>query len=142
MDRAKHSCSKPVAAINTINTSASSMSFSSNESVVHPSATVLGMSRNPVAYVAPNGSSVLEATSNSDMSNASFISDPLPLITTISKSPLEEASLLHVPHLYWKCLISGRDFPVIFEALIDHRSSSVLISEKYVSKLRLHQKCL
>jgi len=142
VDRAKRSCSKPLAAINTNNASTSSTSFSSDESVVHPVAAVLGMSRNPVAYIAPNGSSILEATSESDTSNASFVSDPIPLVTAVSKSPLEEASPLHIPHLYWKCLTSGRDFPVIFEVLIDHGSSSILISEEYVLKLGLRRKRL
>jgi len=100
------------------------------------------MSRNPVAYVATNGSSVLDATSDSDTSSASFVSDPLPLIAAVSKVPLEEASPLHIPHLYWKCLASGRNFPIVFKALIDHGSSSVSISEEYILKLRLCHKHL
>ena len=38
--------------------------------------------------------------------------------------------------------MSGRDSPVTFDALIDHGSFAVLISEEYVLKLGLHCKHL
>jgi hypothetical protein len=58
--------------------------------------------------------------------------------------PPKEASSLHVLHLYWRCLASSNtnDFPIIFDALIDHGSSAALISAEYVSKLGLHRKRL
>ena len=34
------------------------------------------------------------------------------------------------------------DFPVTLDVLIDHGSSAVLISNEYVTKLRLQHKCL
>src|ERR1700683_829323 len=50
---------------------------------------------------------------------------------------------MHVPHLFWHCLAHGPDkFPLTFRTLIDHGSSAVLISEKYVVKLGLRQRCL
>ena len=122
VDHTKCLCSKHMAAINTNTTLTSSSSFSLGESVVHPVAAILCVSHNPVTYISPNRSSILEATSDFDTSNALLVSDPLPLVTAISKSPLKEVSLLNVPHLYWKCLTSSRYFPVIFEALIDHGS--------------------
>ena len=36
----------------------------------------------------------------------------------------------------------ANEFPSIFDALIDHGSSTALISEEYVSKLGLSRKCL
>jgi hypothetical protein len=101
------------------------------------------MSRNPVAYIASNASSVLERSLNgdSDSSVSQSVSDPSP--PNIHK-PLKEASPLHVPHLYWRCLTSGKtnEFPMMFDALIDHGSSAALISEEYVIKLGLRCKRL
>jgi Reverse transcriptase (RNA-dependent DNA polymerase)/Aspartyl protease len=53
-------------------------------------------------------------------------------------------SPFHVPHLYWRCLTSGRDheFPISFEALIDHGSSSVLIRDSFVNDLGLKRRRL
>jgi hypothetical protein len=64
-------------------------------------------------------------------------------LTPVSK-PLKEAAPLHVSHLYWRCLTSGNtnEFPVIFEALIDHGSSAVLISEDFARQLGLRRKQL
>jgi hypothetical protein len=103
---------------------------------------VVSMSRNSVVYVAPNTSSVLEPTSDSDTSSGSFVSDLIPAIASIATVPLKEAAPLHVPHLYWNCLASGKEFPILFRALIDHGSSAVLISDEHVSKLGLHHKHL
>ena len=49
------------------------------------------------------------------------------------------ASPLHMPHLYWRCLTSRQDqeFPISFEALIDHGSSSVLIRKYLANELGL-----
>jgi hypothetical protein len=57
-------------------------------------------------------------------------------------APLKEVAPTHVPLFYWKCLAGSKDFPVIFEALIDHGSSTILISEDFLSKLGLCRKCL
>ena len=120
-------------------------SFSSNESILHPVAAVLGMSRNPVTYVAPKASSIIRGFSGSDSDNSSvlFVSTKTPSIATVVATPLTEVAPLHCPHLYWKCVASGKtnEFLIIFDALIDHSSSAVLISEEYVSKLGRRQKC-
>ena len=108
----------------------------------HPVAAVLGFSCNPVAYVASNASSVFERSDgDSDSSGSQTVSAPS-LQSAIE--PLKEASPLHVEHLYWRCLTSGNtnEFPVIFDALIDHGSSAVLISEDYALKVGLRQKPL
>jgi hypothetical protein len=49
------------------------------------------------------------------------------------------SSPLHVPHLYWRCFMSGakNTFPVTFKALIDHGSSSVLIRDSFVTEIGL-----
>jgi hypothetical protein len=122
VDRIKHSRGKVVAAISTSNASALSTSLSSNESTMHPVAAVLGMSRNPVAYVAPNSSSVLEPTSDSDTSGGSFVSVPTLAVVPCTPAPPKEVAPLHVPHLYWDCMASGKEFPILFKALIDGRT--------------------
>jgi hypothetical protein len=100
LDHTKHLCGKVIVAISINNTSTLSMSLSSNEPVMHLVAAILGMLRNPIAYVAPNASSILELTSDSDMSGGSFISDLIPAIGSITTVPLKEAAPLHIPHLY------------------------------------------
>jgi hypothetical protein len=118
--------------VNMTNTPSASTSFT--ESAPHPVTAVLGMSRNPVAYVAPNASSVIEGHIRSDSdSDGASVSE---YITPHVASSLKEGSPLHVPHLYWCCLTSGNS-KMTFEALIDHGSSAVLISEQYVSLLGL-----
>jgi hypothetical protein len=117
-------------------------SSSSNNDSTHPVTAVLGMSCNPVAYVAPNRSSVLDSPNrNLDSSTSSSIS-----CTSLCTPNVHTAgvSVLHVLHLYWRCLTSGKAniFPMTFDALIDHGSSAVLISKEYVSKLGLHHKHL
>jgi hypothetical protein len=102
------------------------------------------MSHNPVAYVTPNGSSVVEPTSDLDSSCMSFVSNMIPpLAAVVAQSPMESAPL-HIPRFSWRCLVSRttNEFPIIFNALIDHGSSAVLISEEYVSKLGLCRKRL
>src|SRR6202167_1497175 len=145
VDRAKRNHGKTAAVSMPIASTSASTSFSSTESVTHPVAVVLGMSRNPVAYVATNASSVIDSSmSSEDSSNVSFVSKVIPICAAVAATPLTEVAPLHVPHLYWKCLASGKsnEFPIIFNALIDHGSSAVLISEQYVAKLGLRRKRL
>jgi hypothetical protein len=82
------------------------------------------MSHNPIAYVTPNASSVLDRSFNGDSDSSGTFSMSnlsLPKATT----SLKDASLLHVSHLYWRCLTTGNndDFPLTFDALIDDGSS-------------------
>ena len=119
-----------------------SASTSFTESAPHPVAAVLGRSRNPIAYITPNASSVIEGHTSSDSdSDGASLSDH---ITLRVASSLKVGSPLHVPHLYWQCLTSGNtnEFTITFEALIDHGSSTVLISEQYVSLLGLRRRWL
>lgn len=141
VDHAKRPRGK-VAAVSASNTSTLPTSVLSNETTVHPVAAVLGMSCNPVTYVTPNASSILEVTSDSDMSSSSFVSSLALLIPAVTTTPLKEAVPIHIPHLYWKCLVSGKDFPIVFDALIDHGSSMVLISEEFIAKFGLCHKRL
>ena len=146
IDRVKRARGRGIAAMTTSNnmniTNTPSASTSFTESAPHPVAAVLGMSRNPVAYIAPNASSVIEGHISSDSdSDGASVSE---YITPHVASSLKEGSPLHVPHLYWRCLASANinEFPMTFEALIDHGSSAVLISEQYVSLLGLRRRRL
>ena len=126
--------------VNIVNTPSASTSF--REPAPHPVTEVLGMSCNPIAYVTPNASSVIEGHHSSDSnSDGSSVNN---YITPHVASSLKEGSPLHIPYLYWRCLMSGdtNEFPITFEALIDHGSSAVLISEQYVSLLNLHRRRL
>ena len=108
--------------------------------VTHPVATILGMSCNPVTYAANSTSSVIKSTANSNLDSlVSFVSTPLHTAAAVRIAPLTELACLHKPPLYWQCSVSARanEFPSIFDALIDHSSSTVLISEEYVLKLGL-----
>ena len=82
-----------------------------------------------------------ESVDSGDLSSS--VSETESPIVNVSM-PLEDTSLLHVPHLYWRCSTSGQnnDFPVIFNTLIDHGSSAVLISEHHATQLRLCHKQL
>jgi hypothetical protein len=139
---------KAAAAASMLITSASasaSTSFSLNNASTHPVAAILGMSCNPVSYVTTNTSSIIDGSmSSEDSSNVSFMSDITPICATLATTPLMKVAPLHIPHLYWCCLASRKadEFPIIFDTLIDHGSSAVLISEEYVSKLGLFCKCL
>jgi hypothetical protein len=142
VDRVKRNRSKRVATV-TATTLPEDVSSSSMETPPHPVAAVLGMSRNPIAYVTPNASSVLDRSFNGDSNSISTFSVSNPSSPKATTS-LKDASPLHVSHLYWCCLTSSNndDFPLTFDALIDHGSSTVLISEEYVCKLGLRRKCL
>jgi hypothetical protein len=110
----------------------------------HPIAAVLGMSRNPTAYITPNASSVIGGLdiNNSDSSGLASVSKVLPMTTAVMQ-PLTKASAMHIPHLFWNCLASGtNEFPLTFRTLIDHGSSAVLISEEYIMKLELRRRHL
>jgi hypothetical protein len=147
VNHTKHGQGKEVAAISTSNASTSTTattSFSSNESIVHPIATILGMSCNPAAYMAPNVLSVIGFNGDDLGSSGLFVSNLLPNMISACMQPPKETSSLHVPYLYWRCLVSSNadDFLLICDALINHGSSAALISEEYVLKLGLHCKCL
>ena len=142
VDHIKCGRGKGVAAVAFSNTAPNSASAasSSEQPVSHPVVAVLGMSRNPTAYITPNASSVIGGldANNSDSSGSASVSRvPLPVSAAVMR-PLTEASAMHVPHLFWHCLAYGpNEFPLTFRTLIDHGSSTVLISEEYVVKLGL-----
>jgi hypothetical protein len=49
-----------------------------------------------------------------------------------------------MPHLYWRCSVNGRnnEFPTTFNALIDHGSHTVLISDAFAAELGLKRRKL
>jgi hypothetical protein len=109
-----------------------------------PVAAVMGMMSNPVAYNAPNLTNVIESDSFSDESS---VSTPYPdtavpsvLSTAYASSVLTAPSEDPAPlTVYWRCSVSGpaTEFPVIFEALMDHEADTVFISESFASELAL-----
>ena len=79
---------------------------------------------------------------DSDSSGSASVSKVLPMTAAVMQ-PLTEASVMHIPHFFWKCLAYGTNkSPLTFRTLIDHGSSAVLISEEYIAKLGLRRRCL
>ena len=110
VDRAKPACGRGVAAMtssNNVNIPTASMTFT--EPAPNPVTAVLGMTRNPVAYIAPNALSVIEGTpgSDSDSTNSVSVSTSVPVPQNM-KGSMKDMSPLHMPHFYWCCLTSGR----------------------------------
>ena len=60
--------------VNIVNAPSTSTSFT--EPAPHPVAVVLGMSRDPVAYIAPNASSVIKGHPSSDSDSDRVITLP------------------------------------------------------------------
>lgn len=143
IDAIKLRVKKPFAAVigQEMHASGSGSSMG-NSSINHPVAAVMGISNNPVAYMPSNASNVVEGDSDSDssVSAAALIG-----IEKQHKSPgelkasPERLAPLTVPHLFWRCTVSGPadSFPITFNALIDHGSHTVLISEEFVRTLSL-----
>jgi hypothetical protein len=121
-------------------------SAASTASAAHPVAAVMGMLRNPAAYMPSNVSSVIEGESDSDMS----VSDKNLIATIANQVPsaltalIEDLAPFTVPHLFWRCSINGAsgDFPTVLSALIDHGSHIVLISDEFANSLSLKRRKL
>jgi len=120
-------------------TAASNNEDASASHTTAPITAVMEMSINPAGYMATNTTSVIEGDS---MSGDRLVRPP-PFITAMSRPPLpstpkapsDDLAPLTVPHLYWQCAISGthNEFPVVFAALIDHGSHTVLISDIFAT---------
>jgi hypothetical protein len=107
----------------------------------------MGVSPNPLAYMPPNVSNVIEGDSDSDVSPPNAVDLPmtptrLESVCTLTAS--EILAPLSVPHLFWNCTISGPvgTLPISFSALIDYGSHLVLISDKFIKSLQLHRPTL
>ena len=138
IDLIKRCVKKPVAAI-----ALSSNAEDPTVPVPTTVAAVMGMSNNPTGYMVPNRTSVIEGDSFSDDS----VSHP-DIIPTLSQAVhvssvltahIDELAPLTVPHLYWHCCVSSREheFPVTFDALLDHGADTIFISEQFTSSLAL-----
>ena len=146
VDWVKCGCTKPMVAIATAAVPTSSVSDTSIDGSAptpkfHQVAVVMGMSSNPVSYITNNTSNIIGDTnsgSESDGDSVAGVSSPQNALSTTPTAPL------HVPHLYWRCLMGSgsQEFPVSFNAFIDHGSSSVLIHNSHTNFLGLHHKCL
>jgi hypothetical protein len=84
---------------------------------------------NPVAYMPPNDSNVVGNGSDSEESDV---------------SPPDPVAPFHVPHIFWRCQASGpaTEFPIVFNALFDHGSHAVLISDAFATQLGLRRRHL
>ena len=116
-------------------------------SMLAPVAVVMGMLSNPMAYTASNLTNVIEGNSLSDESiSAPDSHQPTSsdVAAVLSATPVssvltalwEDVAPLTVPHLYWKCAISStkNNFPIIFDALMDHGTDTVFISDCFADK--------
>lgn len=100
-----------------------------------------------VAYMPMNTSNVIEGDMGSDSSNgvSTFATVKTPPISSMQpKAMVEDIAPLTVPHLYWRCSVNGGNakFPTTFNALIDHSSHTVLISDAFVASLGLKRQKL
>jgi hypothetical protein len=132
VDLIKRCVKKPIAAI----ASSSNAEDSTAPSMPTTIAAVTGMSSNPTGDMAPNHMIVSCPTVKPTISPAMHISSVLTAHT-------DELALLTVLHLYWHCHISGPDneFPVMFDALLDHGADTIFISEQFALSLSLkHRK--
>jgi hypothetical protein len=99
VDLIKKRLGKPLAAVmNTVNDN-----NTVTASATVPVAAVMGMSRNPAAYMPSNVSSVIEGESDSDLS----VSNQNLVAAVANQSPLALTALIEalapftVPHLFW-----------------------------------------
>ena len=84
--------------------------------VTAPVAAVMGMARNPVAYMLSNTSNVIEGESDSDVSVSHLTSVAAFHEPSALKAQNEDLALFTVPHFFWQCSINGlaNDFPTTF----------------------------
>ena len=99
-----------------------------------PVAIVLEQTNDPVAYVPPNWTNVLEEVydllSESDVSNSvPHHTPPVPF---------------YCPHLYWDCVADSPNQSVAWpcKALINHGSHAVLVSEEFTASLGIQRQKL
>jgi hypothetical protein len=115
IDRTKRNHNKPIAAVATSSAISpapadTSANIQNNASQYHHVAAVMGMSSNPVAYLASNASSVIgneDSDSGSDKDIVPGVSTALSPLIAANVHEVNPMSLFHVPHLYWRCLMSG-----------------------------------
>jgi hypothetical protein len=138
VDLIKRRVKKPIAAI-------ASSSNAEDATVPVPTtiAAIMGMSSNPTGYMVPNRTSVIKGDSFSDdsVSHPDIEHNVLHAVpvSSVLMAHADEMAPLTVPHLYWHCCVSGieHDFPVTFDALLDHGADTVFISEQFTSSLTL-----
>jgi hypothetical protein len=110
-----------------------------------PIAVVMGTSSNPVAYMPSNTSNVIEGDSvDSENSVSRLVATVIHPTPSTLKASVSVTAPLTVPHLFWKCSVSGstNSFPVTINALIDDGSHTVLISESLTKSLGLKRRKL
>jgi hypothetical protein len=103
---------------------------------------IMGSTQNPTAYMPPNAYNVVEGDSDDSVSTVtrSAAIKNVPALT----AQLNDVATLMVPHLFWRCAVSGSkdSFPVTLNALFDHGSHAVLIRDNLVSTVGLKRRKL
>jgi hypothetical protein len=110
-----------------------------------PITVIMGTSSNPVVYMPSNTSNIIEGDSvNSENSVSRLIATVIQPTPPTLKALVSVTAPLTVPHLFWKCSVSGpaNSFPVTINALIDNGSHTVLISEYLTKSLGLERRKL
>jgi hypothetical protein len=108
-----------------------------------PVAAIMGSSLSAVTYMPSNTFNVLEGDeADSDDTVSPLLTAPTVMNYVAAAVPLaqhDDIAPISVPHLYWHCVVNGAtdSFPLMLNALIDHGSHIVLISNDLVTKLSL-----
>lgn len=109
-------------------------------------AAVMGTVNNPAAYMPSNTENVIEGDSGSDseVRVVPSIASVNVAKDSVALKAQEDIAPLTVPHLFWRACANGGqdDFPVTFDALLDHGSHTVLISDNFAASLKLKRRKL
>ena len=113
---------------------------------VTPVAAVMGTVNNPTAYMPTNTENVIEGDSGSD-SEVRMTTIAAAVTTTVEDAALkaqQDLAPLTVPHFFWRARVNGGqdNFPITFDALLDHGSHTVLISDAFAMSLSLKRRKL
>jgi hypothetical protein len=117
-------------------------------STAPPVAVVMGSSSTPVVYMPTNASNMLKGSSDSGgsspVSNLMSVASVSILVPNLTLKVSEPSTLFTVPHLFWRCTVSAStgNLPITFDALLDHGSHAVLISEQFAQTLELKRRNL
>jgi hypothetical protein len=113
-----------------------------------PVAAIMGSSSSAVAYMPSNDSNVLEGNdTDSDDTVSPLFTAPSIMNCVAASVPMaqrDDIAPISVPHFFWRCTVSGAlgSFPITLNALIDHGSHIVLISNDLIIELSLKRRKL
>ncbi|KIM87980.1 hypothetical protein PILCRDRAFT_3692 [Piloderma croceum F 1598] len=113
-----------------------------------PVAAIMGSSSSAIAYMPSNDNNVLEGddADSDDTVSPLFTTPPVTnyVAASVPMARQDDIAPISVPHFFWRCAVSGApgSFPMILNALIDHGSHIVLISNDLVIELLLKRRKL